>query len=921
MGGDAANDGGDHMKDAGIGLPATGAHVVTFPSFTLENGETLRDVRVAYSSYGRLAPSGNNGVVVGHSLTSNSVVHEWWGEMLGDGDQFAIDTSKDFVVCVNYLGSPYGTTSPVSKDPRKSNGGWYGPDFPSPCTIRDNVRLQRMLLDHLGVKHLKMAIGGSMGCMLALEWGATYPTYVDSLCLIAGCGRHPDWAIGIGEVERFAVMAGEGWNGGDYDASDPPKGGLAAARMTAMLTYRAPKSIDDKFNRNLSKTGAGVRPLVDDEIAIETHKNPSAVKSLPFYDVENYLRYQGRKFTRRFDPNCYVQLTLTLDTHDVSRGRGESYHSVLASLRHKTMVVGITSDALYPYNQQEELVRHMPNAEMYTIDSKHGHDAFLLEIDGLNSAIANWRRRERGAEGADTAVNIKNELGSPETWDFDEVCPPVTAPYGVVDARFVAHVEALIGDEKSPDGEVRVLRGAKQVAPYAGDMGHHAHHPPDLVVLPLDTRETASIVRLCYLRRVPVVTRGAGTGLEGGCVAYQGGVVIDTCLMKTMSMVHGEQLAVVGAGVLKNELNKFLEPKGLLFGPDPSSNPSIGGMASTGGSGMSTLKYGTSKENVRSMVVVTPTGAVIRTRQPVRKSSTGYELNALYLGAEGTLGVITELTVRTFPKPKVRCGAVVVFPDVKTAACTVVDAVRSNLDTLLRCELMNDEGIRVTNTVFKTTLDVAPTLFLEFVGNLREGAEGDWRAMLEMAKRNGAKTWRFAASGEELDELWDARRGCYLGAMRYRGLMAGDPRRKEKVYVGDVCVPTSRLAECVAKTEADFVAAGFPCVMCAHISDGNFHCLIPYAPDEEERLMALNDTVIERAISMGGAASGEHGVGIGKIKHVCWEHGAYHVDCQRRMKRALDPRMIMNPGKIFMAEKSEEGRRAGGLGHTPVSKL
>ena len=152
-------------------------------------------------------------------------------------------------------------------------------------------------------------------------------------------------------------------------------------------------------------------------------------------------------------------------------------------------------------------------------------------------------------------------------------------------------------------------------------------------------------------------------------------------------------------------------------------------------------------------------------------------------------------------------------------------------------------------------------------------------------------------------------------------MMAGDPRRKEKVYVGDVCVPTSRLAECVAKTEADFVAAGFPCVMCAHISDGNFHCLIPYAPDEEERLMALNDAVIERAISMGGAASGEHGVGIGKIKHVCWEHGAYHVDCQRRMKRALDPRMIMNPGKIFTPERGQEERRAGGLGHTPVSKL
>ena len=162
---------------------------------------------------------------------------------------------------------------------------------------------------------------------------------------------------------------------------------------------------------------------------------------------------------------------------------------------------------------------------------------------------------------------------------------------------------------------------------------------------------------------------------------------------------------------------------------------------------MSTLKYGTSKENVRSMTVVTPTGRVIRTRQPVRKSSTGYELNSLYLGAEGTLGVITELVVRVFPRPKVRCGAVVVFPDVHAAATTVVDAVRANLDTLLRCELMNDEGVRVTNVVFKTRLATAPTLFLEFAGNTREGAEGDWAAMLAMARKNGAKTWRFASSG------------------------------------------------------------------------------------------------------------------------------------------------------------------------------
>jgi D-lactate dehydrogenase (cytochrome) len=337
-------------------------------------------------------------------------------------------------------------------------------------------------------------------------------------------------------------------------------------------------------------------------------------------------------------------------------------------------------------------------------------------------------------------------------------------------------------------------------------MGHHGRALPDLVVLPVTTEETAAVVRLCYTRRVPLVTRGAGTGLEGGCIAYSGGVVLDTSLMRTKRMVAGEHLAVVGAGVLKNELNEFLRPHGMLFGPDPSSNPTIGGMASTGGSGMSTLKYGTSKENIRSMVVVTPSGRVIRTRKAVRKSSTGYELNALYLGAEGTLGVITELTVRLFPRPAVRCGAVVVFSDVAAAAETVVAAVASNLGTLLRCELMNDEGIRCTNAVFNTALQPSPTLFLEFVGNSQEAAEGDWRAMLAMATARGASSHKFAASGAELDELWDARRGCYLGAMKYRGIQAGEPTRRERVYVGDVCVPVSKLAQCVSQTEAAFKA-------------------------------------------------------------------------------------------------------------------
>ena len=371
------DDGGDHMKDAGLGVPP-GARTVVFPSFTLESGHVLHDVVVAYSTYGVLNPAGDNGVIVGHSLTSNSCVHEWWGEMLGSGPGFCLDVDRDFVVCANYLGSPYGTSSPVTPDPSKPDGRWYAADFPNPCTIRDNVSLQRMLLDHLGVRSLRLAIGGSMGCMLALEFGASYPDYVRELVLVAGCGRHTDWAIGIGEAERFAIMADGKWAGGDYDPNDPPKAGLAAARMTAMLTYRAPRSVDDRHDRATISLDTGrpaSKPTRHDDLGVTAHANASATGALPHFEVESYLHYQGRKFARRFDPNCYVQLTCTLDSHDVSRGRGE-YEDVMRGVKQRALVVGITSDVLYPFHLQEEMVRLMPAASMYVIDSPHGHDAF-----------------------------------------------------------------------------------------------------------------------------------------------------------------------------------------------------------------------------------------------------------------------------------------------------------------------------------------------------------------------------------------------------------------------------------------------------------------------------------------------------------------------------------------------------------------
>jgi len=351
-------------------------------------------------------------VIVGHSLTSNSNVAEWWGEILGDGADFSLDSSSDFVVCCNYLGSPYGSSSPVTPDPGKADGGWYAADFPTPITIRDNVRLQRLLLDFLGVKHLRMAIGGSMGSMVALEWAATYPDYVTELVLIAGCGRHTDWAIGIGEAQRFSIMADAKFKGGSYDAADPPRAGLATSRMMAMLSYRAPASVDDRFSRGVQgDNGVTIRkPSSHSDLGVLSHGNADASEALPFFAVESYLQYQGKKFIQRFDANCYIQLTHTLDSHDVARDRG-TYEEVLRKLKHRTLVVGITSDVLYPFHLQTELAETMPHAEMYAIDSPHGHDAFLIEIRELNRAIARFRRGERAdpnvARVAEGVANLK----------------------------------------------------------------------------------------------------------------------------------------------------------------------------------------------------------------------------------------------------------------------------------------------------------------------------------------------------------------------------------------------------------------------------------------------------------------------------------------------------------------------------------
>ena len=326
-------------------------------SYTLESGATLRDIPLAYHTWGTLNESADNVIVIGHSLTSSSDAGDWWARLLGPGR--ALDTDHYFVICVNAVGSPYGSLSPVSID--RSTGRPYGPSL-SQVSVRDIVGLNRALLDELGVQRIAFAIGGSMGGMQALEW-SFYGDYVRGIVPIGVGGVHSPWCIANSEAQRQAIYADPAWNDGWYDEKNPPSAGLAVARIMAMISYRSLSSFQERFGRTRAK-GA--------------------------FEVENYLRYHGQKLVNRFDANCYVYLTRLMDTHDVGRGRG-GYEEVLRGIQQPALVVSLETDVLYFPEEQHELVKLIPNAHLAVMDHAHGHDTFLIEQDALSEIVRSWR--------------------------------------------------------------------------------------------------------------------------------------------------------------------------------------------------------------------------------------------------------------------------------------------------------------------------------------------------------------------------------------------------------------------------------------------------------------------------------------------------------------------------------------------------
>jgi D-lactate dehydrogenase (cytochrome) len=424
------------------------------------------------------------------------------------------------------------------------------------------------------------------------------------------------------------------------------------------------------------------------------------------------------------------------------------------------------------------------------------------------------------------------------------------------------------------------------------DESAYEPQPPDVVVFPLNTEEVAGIVKLCYAHHTPVIAFGVGSSIEGHVLAVQGGVCIDLSRMSKVLAIRTEDLsATVEAGVTREGLNVALHQSGFFFSVDPGANATIGGMVATAASGTNTVRYGTMRDNTLSLTVVTAQGKIIRTARRARKSSAGYCLTQLFAGSEGTLGIITEVTVRLHPQPEAVAAAVVNFPDVRSAVQTVMDAMQMGVP-LARAEMLDALTIRAINAHSHTQLQEAPTLFLEFVGSATQVQEQS-QLMQQLAQEHGGGDFQWAMRPEERNRLWTPRHHAYFAALQLR------PGCRS--VTTDACVPLSRLAQCITETVADIESQGIIAPVFGHVGDGNFHCLMLIDPNSASAVRAaeqLSHRLIQRAIAMDGTCTGEHGVGLHKMAYLDEEHGADAVQVMREIKRALDPRNILNPGKL-----------------------
>ncbi|MDP4031462.1 MAG: FAD-linked oxidase C-terminal domain-containing protein [Pseudorhodobacter sp.] len=414
---------------------------------------------------------------------------------------------------------------------------------------------------------------------------------------------------------------------------------------------------------------------------------------------------------------------------------------------------------------------------------------------------------------------------------------------------------------------------------------------PDAVVFPDSTAEVAQIMTICARHGVPVVGWGAGSSLEGHALPLHGGVTVDFARMDAVLAVHPEDMvAVVQPGLTREALNVALRATGLFFPIDPGANASLGGMAATRASGTTAVRYGTMRPNVLGLQVVLADGRVIRTGTAAPKTSAGYDLTALFVGSEGTLGLITELTLRLQGQPEAVSAAVCAFPDLGAAVACVITTIQSAIP-MARIEFLDEAAVAACNAWSHTTLPEAPHLLVEFHGSPASVAEQAAR-FGEIAAEYGSQDFQWAAAADDRARLWKMRHNAYPACLASRpGATA---------VVTDVCVPISRLAQAVAETQADIAASPIPGPILGHVGDGNFHAILlidPANPAELAEAKRLAGRMAERSLALGGTISGEHGIGIGKLGYMAAEHGeAWQVMGQ--IKRALDPLNILNPGKM-----------------------
>ena len=451
---------------------------------------------------------------------------------------------------------------------------------------------------------------------------------------------------------------------------------------------------------------------------------------------------------------------------------------------------------------------------------------------------------------------------------------------------------ALVSELRGVLGD-RCSTNPTQVEHHSHGESWHPHGAPDVVVFPVSTEEVAAIVQAAMRHRAPLVPFGAGSSLEGHVNAIHGGVSVDLSRMNRVLRVSADDLdCQVEAGVTHRQLNKALAGTGMHFSVDPGADATIGGMAATRASGTTAVRYGTMRDVVMGLTVVLADGRVIRAGGRARKSASGYDLTRLFVGSEGTLGIITEATLRLYGLPEAVSAAVCQFETMEGAVRTAITAIQLGVP-VARIELLDEVQVDAVNRYSHLAYPLRPTLFFEFHGTSGAAVAEHAQAAQEIASEQGGSGFEWSATPEERTRLWQARHSAFYAAVALRP--GGRP------WTTDVCVPISRLAECILDTRRDVQASGLVAPLMGHVGDGNFHLVFVIDPGDPAELAAaadVNGRLVRRAQAMGGTCTGEHGVGLGKIEYLPGEHGAA-LDVMRAIKRALDPHDLMNPGKMF----------------------